>query len=226
MKTVIALLCLAGSLWAAPPKVPPPVAVAVGDDVMVEVAVEEGKKGAYAPGFDLADCILFRGYSASEQTMSFLVRPKKPGKYIVIFWTVGEAASAQLVVTAGGAAPAPLPQPTPTPAPVPQPTPKPQTDRLAIVVVMDTQQMTPTHASMYAAVRKFADGTGHTVDGFSIQDPATTAKGYARYAKLAGALPAVIVMDGSRDDPHAPLDYFQLGDSPDIVHSRLRALIR
>ncbi len=104
-------------LWANPPVVPAPVTAAVGEDVQVTVTVEAGKKGAYGPGFDTADCLFFRGYSDDPAVMSFLVRPKKPGVFRTVFWTVGEGAYSTLVVDATGPTPVP-PTPTPTP-PVP-----------------------------------------------------------------------------------------------------------
>lgn len=108
-RTAACALFLAVALPAAagPPKVPPPVKAAVGEDVQVEVAVEAGREGAYAPGFDTADCLFFRGYAEDKEKMVFLVRPKKPGKYHVVFWTVGEGKHERLVIDATGGKPKP-----------------------------------------------------------------------------------------------------------------------
>ncbi len=106
----LATMLVAGAIcYADPPVVPTePVKAAVGEDVQIEVTAEKGK-GAYGLGFDTSDCLFFRGYSDDPAKMVFLVRPKTPGKYIVIFWTVGEGKSSRLVIDATGDSPVPVP---------------------------------------------------------------------------------------------------------------------
>lgn len=109
------LVALAGPVRGDPPKVPAdPVKVAVGEDQTVEVVVPDGKAGAFGLGFDPADCTFFRGYSEDKARMVFLVRPKRPGRFVAVFWTVGEAGSSRLVIDAAGPQPPP-PQPGPGP---------------------------------------------------------------------------------------------------------------
>lgn len=118
----VAFVVVATPSVAAPPKVPDPIKVGVGEDYQVEITVEQGKKGAFAPGFDTKYCLFFRGYSTDPTKMSFLVRPKVKGEFRVVFWTIGEEEFSTLVINKDEGPPTPVPPNPPGPTP-PGPTP-------------------------------------------------------------------------------------------------------
>lgn len=140
--SLVVTLASLPSLLSAPPDVPKePVKLSVGEDTVVTIKVAEGKKGAFRAAFDLKNCTFFRGYSASENEMVFLVRPKVTGEYRVVFWTVGEGESSELVIVGGTPSPVPPVPPSPVP-PGPTPTPDPTAPLRVIFVYESSQAMT------------------------------------------------------------------------------------
>jgi len=164
------LLLTAAAALADPPKVPDPLKLPVGEDATVTVKVPAGQKGAFRAAFDPADCTFFRGWSDAAEEMVFLVRPKRPGKFRVVFWTVGEAASSELVVDAGD----PPPPPTPGPAPPGPAPPAPDALAAAVRAAYDADP-SPTKAadaaSLAAVFRALA------APGSGVNDPAVKTAG-------------------------------------------------
>ena len=142
------LLLLATPLLAAPPEVPPTLKLKVGEDSTVVVKVADGKKGAYREGFKAADCLFFRGYSPDESTMTFLIRPKKAGFFVVPFWTVGEGTSSVLEIDATGEVP---PGPGPEP-PKPEP-PVVVSGKRRLLLVHESADDTPEVSRLLVALR-------------------------------------------------------------------------
>ncbi len=137
-------------LVAAPPEVPKdPLKVKVGEDTVVTIRVPDGKKGAFGEGFRASDCLFFRGYSPSESEMTFLVRPKKPGFYRVVFWTVGEGDRSFLDIDAGDS-------PGPDPGPGPQPPSSELAKALKAAYAADTSADKAKHLASLAAIYRQA----------------------------------------------------------------------
>lgn len=129
MRWILSLLLLVPALaWADPPKIDPPSAqTVVGDlfsgDVILSVKAAPGKKVGQLKLFADADVGFLRLYSDDPETLVFQVRPRKPGKYQVAYWTVGEATGAAFILEAKSPA-APQPPPPPTKEPDAKPDPK------------------------------------------------------------------------------------------------------
>lgn len=109
--TLAAVVLSSSWAFAAPPVVPDPVKLKAGEETVVTVKVEKGKKAAFGEGFRQSDCLFFRGYSESETEIPFLVRPKVAGYFRVVFWTVGEGDKSFLDIDATGGTLPKLPDP-------------------------------------------------------------------------------------------------------------------
>lgn len=134
-------LAAAAVATADPPKVTPVASVTkVDSDIRLEVTADKGKPIGYTQTFADDECLLFRGWSDSPDKMSFLVRPKKPGRWSVVFWTEGERTGAVWTVTAAGEE---KKDEKSGPKPDPEPKPKPKYDAVFVAVVEETSARTP-----------------------------------------------------------------------------------
>lgn len=115
---VLASLLAAASFAAAdPPAVPEKLDARPGELSRFVVKADKGKKVAFAPAFDDADCFVDRLYSDDPDAIRFLVQPHKGGTYVITFWTVGEGAYKQIRIQAGDPAPVVPPKPPGPPPP-------------------------------------------------------------------------------------------------------------
>lgn len=115
------------TLFAESPQTPKlPLVVEVNDFDTFEVTFPPAAKLKYEVGFRGSDCNVMRLYSDDAGKAQFMVRPRKPGEYHVLFWLKGEDDPAQRVVirTSPVVPPGPAPTPNPpTPGPVEPVTP-------------------------------------------------------------------------------------------------------
>ncbi len=215
MKSLALLLALflASPLFGAPPEVPAaPLKLKVGEDASITIRVPAGEKGAYREGFLPADCLFFRGYSPNEETMTFLVRPKKPGMFIVPFWTIGEGASSVLVIDATGDAPVVVIPPDPVVPPVVPPVP---TDAPTMATYVYEKDMTAVSAGVMAALNmlnrgqrlgwKPGDPLREKLLSTAFEDDTRNGNGEippdykaAHAAATAAGLPALVIQAGNK----------------------------
>jgi hypothetical protein len=117
MRGSIFLLLLAAAVsLAGPPDVPKALTVKAGEPTSLTfTAPGDGKVGS-AQAFDPAKCFVSRMWADDPASHVYMVFPKVPGEYRVVWWTAGETASVQTVITAtGDAGPAPPPGPVDPP---------------------------------------------------------------------------------------------------------------
>lgn len=159
------LLVTAALAAAAPPEVPEKVEAKPGELTRFVVKAEKGKKIAFAPAFDEADCFVDRLFSDEPDTIRFLVQPRKGGTYVITFWTVGEGAYKQVRIKAGDPAPPPPPPPPPPPA-------DPFVAAVKTAIAAEpaaNRPLVPRLADVYAfgaarVVEKSGDGQAYLVD--------------------------------------------------------------
>lgn len=119
--SLAALLVAASALWADPPRVEPPeLTVPVNEFETFTVKFDPKAKLLLDLGFRGQDCNVVRLHTEEAGVASFMVRPRKPGEYHLIFRNRGEDESSRVIVSTAGKAPV---VPTPTPTPTPPPTP-------------------------------------------------------------------------------------------------------
>jgi hypothetical protein len=201
------LVCLlAGVGAAAPPVVTVPAEVTgeVGSFVAVRASVTEAKVVKFLP-LD-AGLNVFPADLLSDKTAT-VVTSARPGKYRILCYSGnadGPSEPATVTIVIGGGTP-------PVVDPV-KPDPKPdvaKAERVAVVVVEESQARTVAHGKAIADLRKWVEGSGHTLFVVDKDDPAASRNGYLPLVKK---LPGVIVFD--RNGGGKPLSVFDLDNDP------------
>ena len=203
--TAVVLLSAVLAL-AAPPVVTVPAEVTgeVGSFVAVRASVTEAKVVKFVPldsGLNVFPADLLADKTATVVTSA------RPGKFRILCYSGNADGPSEpvtvTVVIGGGGPPVVDPvRPTPTPDVV-------KAEKVAVVVVEESQARTVAQGKVLADLRKWIDGNGHTMFVVDKDDPAAARNGYLPLVK---ELPGVIVFD--QKGGGKPLSVFKLDSDP------------
>lgn len=227
MRTLFAAACLlaaAATLPAAPPDAPPVVsAKAVGKPVLFEIKYDKGKSFGWAAGFDKSKCVVVRLQHDDPTVAAFMAIPDEAGDFYLTFWTVGEKASSQTIIRAGGTKP-PVPV---DPVDPPKPDPEKKAAKVIIVIVEETmRRATQDAATLYdKGLREWAKAGGHEIELIDKDDPAAAASGYLPYVDKTG-LPSVIVFDAAKTGTQIPLSAFKLPATGAALKAEVQKVVK
>lgn len=192
MRHLLTVLVLAGVALAAPPVVTVPAEVKgdVGSFVAVKADVKDGKSVKFVvldAGLNVFPAGLLADPTATVVTAG------KPGKFRILCYSgnadgPSEPVTVTVVIGDGGKDDPKKPDPV-----------KPQPDvakaeKVAIVVVEESQQRTVKQAEQLTALHKWADAGGHTFFVIDKDDPTASKNGYLPHANSTG-IPSVLVFD-------------------------------
>lgn len=110
---------------AAPPDAPKELTATVKEPSVLMFMAPPDAKVARAQAFDVDKCFVARMWTDDQNIHNYMIFPKVPGEYRIVWWTVGEGTSTQTIITVPGTIPPPVPVPPVDPPPTPDPPTKP-----------------------------------------------------------------------------------------------------
>lgn len=213
------LTVFVASATAGPPVVT--VAGEVSGDVGAFVAIRASVTDAKAVKFVALDQGLnvFPPGLLADKTAT-VVSSGKAGRYRVLCYSGNAEGPSEPVVVAVviGGVPPPVVDPV---KPDPDRPDVAKAERVAVVVVEESQTRTVEQAKTVAELRKWAEGGGHTLFTLDKDDPAAKRNGYLPLLK---ELPGVIVFD--QKGGGKPLSVFKMPDTGEALTTQVKKVVK